>query len=98
MLKAFAGKTDVYRVVGLGHTQHTTLLDVVSDFAAKTPSLAGSHIREHIERYVYPLLALRSAQGRAMPPHTRSRSLALSLALLLAGVLLGLLGGVWLAR
>jgi exonuclease VII large subunit len=51
----------VSRVVGLGHTPHTTLLDVVSDCAAKTPSLAGNHIREHIERYVYPLLALRSA-------------------------------------
>ena len=93
VLRAFAARTDAYRVVGLGHTQHTTLLDLVSDFAAKTPSLAGSHIREQIERQVYPWLALRSEQARRRP-----RSLATALALLLAGVLLGLIGGVWLAR
>ena len=113
VITAFAGKTNVSRVVGRGHTPNTTLLDVVSDFAAKTPSLAGSHIREHIERQVYPLLELRSEQARnrtlhaqitaletarAMPARTRPRSLATALALLLAGVLLGLIGGVWLAR
>ena len=113
VLRAFADRTDIYRVVGLGHTHNTTLLDLVSDFAAKTPSLAGSHIREQIERHVYPLVALRNEQARnstlraqittletvrARPGRTRPRSLATALAFLLVGVLLGLIGGVWLAR
>jgi Exonuclease VII, large subunit len=60
VLNALACKNNVYRVLGLGHTNNTTLLDVISDFAARTPSLAGSHIREQVDWHVRPLLELRS--------------------------------------
>ena len=40
-----------YRVIGLGHTANTTLLDLVVDFAGNTPTQAGGHLRHMIERY-----------------------------------------------
>ena len=96
VLNAWAGRDNVYRVLGLGHTQNTTLLDVISDFPAKTPSLAGSHIREQIERHVYPLLQLRMENVKLKAKITRP--MLKSLVLLLVGVLLGLVFGVLLAR
>jgi exonuclease VII large subunit len=113
VLNALACKNNVYRMLGLGHTHNTTLLDVISDFAAKTPSLAGNHIREQVEWHVHPLLELRSEQARngtlkakitaleterSIPTRKRPRSMAKPLALLLVGVLLGLVFGVWLVR
>lgn len=41
---------DAYRVVGLGHSGNSTLLDVIADFSAPTPSYAGTFVREQIER------------------------------------------------
>ncbi len=37
-----------YRIVGLGHSGNQTLLDVLSDFSASTPTHAGTHIRDRI--------------------------------------------------
>lgn len=37
-----------YRIVGLGHSGNTTLMDVISDFSASTPTHAGTHIRDRI--------------------------------------------------
>jgi len=113
VINALAQRNDAYRVLGLGHTHNTTLLDLVSDFPAKTPSLAGSHIREQIERLVYPLLQLRMertrnaeleariaslATDRSMVARKRPRSILKSLALLLVGVLLGLVFGMLVSR
>lgn len=39
-----------HRVIGLGHTGNTTLLDFVSDYSANTPAQAGAYIREQIEK------------------------------------------------
>jgi hypothetical protein len=113
VINALARRNDAYRVLGIGHTHDTTLLDVVSDFPAKIPSLAGSHIREQIERHVYPLLQLRLERTRnvkleakitsletehSMAARKRPQSTVKSLALLLVGVLLGLVFGVLVAR
>jgi exonuclease VII large subunit len=113
VIHALARRNDTYRVLGLGHTHDTTLLDVVSDFPAKTPSLAGSHIREQIERHVYPLLQLRMERtrnakleakitsletARSIGARKRPRSMGKSLVLLLVGVLLGIVLGVLVAR
>lgn len=38
-----------HRVVGLGHTGNSTLLDLVADYSANTPGQAGIYIREVIE-------------------------------------------------
>lgn len=48
VMEALAHKTGTYRVLGLGHTAHQTLLDAVCDHVAKTPSFAGSHIRDEV--------------------------------------------------
>ncbi len=48
VLEAIAQK-NAYRVVGLGHTANRTLLDLVADFSANTPTHAGVHIREMCE-------------------------------------------------
>ena len=39
-----------HRVVGLGHTGNTTLLDLVSDFTANTPAQAGAYVRERVQQ------------------------------------------------
>lgn len=39
-----------HRIVGLGHSNNSSLLDLVSDFSARTPGQAGIYIREQIER------------------------------------------------
>ena len=41
-------KHPAYRVVGLGHTGNSTILDFVSDFCANTPTQAGGHIRDRL--------------------------------------------------
>jgi exonuclease VII large subunit len=38
-----------YRVLGLGHSDNTTLLDWVVDYAATTPTAAASHLRKRLE-------------------------------------------------
>lgn len=40
-----------YRILGLGHSNDSTLIELVSDFAANTPAQAGSHIKEMISLY-----------------------------------------------
>lgn len=49
LLKSLADKK-AYRVTGLGHSANRTLLDLVADFSANTPTHAGVHIRESVER------------------------------------------------
>lgn len=39
----------VFRVVGLGHTGNSTLLDVLADYSASTPTDAGRYVRERVE-------------------------------------------------
>lgn len=48
VIEALANKK-AYRVIGLGHTANTTLLDLLADYAANTPTRAGAHIREMVE-------------------------------------------------
>ena len=48
VVRAFAAKM-AYRVVGLGHSANSTMLDLVADFSANTPTHAGVHIRDAIE-------------------------------------------------
>jgi hypothetical protein len=100
VINALACRNNLYRVLGLGHTHDTTLLDVISDFAAKTPSLAGNHLREQVEWHVYPSSDLRrerahnsELQGkitaleneRSMAARTRPQSLLTSLVLIVLG-------------
>jgi exodeoxyribonuclease VII large subunit len=50
VLEALAAQTS-YRVVGLGHTSDTTLLDFIADYAARTPTEAAAHIYEQAESH-----------------------------------------------
>ena len=47
LLSAFAEKSS-FRITGLGHSGNKTLLDMISDFSASTPTQAGSFIRETV--------------------------------------------------
>lgn len=47
VLSALAEK-DSYRVMGIGHSGNTTLIDLIADFSARVPAEAGSHIRDHL--------------------------------------------------
>jgi exodeoxyribonuclease VII large subunit len=47
VLTAFAAK-NAYRVTGLGHSGNQTLLDVLADFSASTPTQAGAFVRETV--------------------------------------------------
>lgn len=49
VLAALANKK-AYRVLGLGHTDDQTLLDLVCDFAAGVPMEAGHHIAREVQR------------------------------------------------
>lgn len=64
VLEALA-KKDAYRVIGLGHTANSTLLDLVADYAATTPTKAGAYICSLIERTTLPLLEARRLAGEA---------------------------------
>lgn len=64
VLEALA-KKDAYRVIGLGHTANTTLLDLVADYAATTPTRAGAHLCNLIERTTLPLMEARRLAGEA---------------------------------
>lgn len=44
-------KSRAYRVLGLGHSQDSTFLDLVCDYSANTPTAAGTHIRETLKAY-----------------------------------------------
>lgn len=50
VVDALAAK-EAYRVLGLGHTANTTVLDLLADYAATTPTRAGAHVRETILHY-----------------------------------------------
>lgn len=50
VVEALATKS-AYRVIGLGHTANTTILDLLADYAANTPTKAGAHIRDMIEHH-----------------------------------------------
>lgn len=39
-----------YRVIALGHSGNSTLLDVIADFTAPTPTYAGTFVREQVMR------------------------------------------------
>jgi exonuclease VII large subunit len=40
-----------YRILGIGHSSHTTLADCVCDYSASTPTRAGVHIKEMFALY-----------------------------------------------
>lgn len=42
-------KFDGYKVIGIGHAINQTLLDVIADYSAETPTAAGSHIKDMIK-------------------------------------------------
>ncbi len=44
-------KSSGYRILGLGHSQDSTLLELVCDYSANTPTAAGTHIREMLTSY-----------------------------------------------
>lgn len=44
-------KSSGYRILGLGHSQDRTLLELVCDYSANTPTAAGTHIREMLTSY-----------------------------------------------
>lgn len=62
---AAVARKQVYRVIGLGHSGNTTLLDHVVEHAARTPGQAGLHVREEVERRVRNWQAARRMQDRA---------------------------------
>ena len=45
LLRAWSEKR-AYRVAGIGHSGNSTALDLLSDFAATTPTAAGTHIAD----------------------------------------------------
>lgn len=47
VLKALSEKKS-YRVVGLGHSANTTLVDLIADYSASVPAEAGAHIRTQL--------------------------------------------------
>lgn len=51
LLERVANK-DAYRITGIGHSGDRTLLDLVVDFAASTPSAAGTYIAQHLNDYL----------------------------------------------
>jgi exodeoxyribonuclease VII large subunit len=48
VVRALAQK-QAFRIVGLGHTGNSTLLDLVADISANTPAQAGQFVREIVE-------------------------------------------------
>jgi len=56
-----------YRVIGLGHSGNTTLLDRVADFTARTPAQAGMHVRESVQLVVAQWRARQEAQRNSSP-------------------------------
>lgn len=48
VLKALSEKKS-YRVIGIGHSANTTLLDFVADYTASVPAEAGRHIKEQLQ-------------------------------------------------
>lgn len=61
VLKALAEKKS-YRVMGIGHSGNTTLVDLISDFSATVPAEAGVHIRNQLSH----LDALLEASEKAI--------------------------------
>jgi len=60
-----------YRIIGLGHSGNTTLLDHVVEHAARTPGQAGLHVREEVERRVRSWKARRMQKaGQSIQPRT----------------------------
>jgi len=49
VVAAFA-KKDAYRVLGIGHARTSTVLDLLCEYSATTPSAAGAHINEVVTR------------------------------------------------
>lgn len=68
---AAVARKSMYRVIGLGHSGNTTLLDHVVEHAARTPGQAGLHVREEVERRVRSWQAARKAQQAAAQPARR---------------------------
>ncbi|WP_404463072.1 hypothetical protein LG331_09850 [Vreelandella aquamarina] len=48
VLNALSDKSS-YRVVGLGHHGNTSMIDLIADYSATTPTQAGNHVKEQIE-------------------------------------------------
>jgi len=51
-----------YRVLGFGHSNDKTLLEMMSEFSANTPAQAGEHIREAFEAYASSMNALKTSK------------------------------------
>lgn len=49
VLEALANKQS-YRVIGIGHSANSTLLDLIADYTAAVPAEAGRHIRDQLEK------------------------------------------------
>lgn len=49
VLRALSEKSS-YRVVGIGHSANTTLVDLIADYSATTPAEAGIHIRDQFRQ------------------------------------------------
>lgn len=63
VVEAMAAKR-AYRVVGLGHSGNSTLLDHIVEHAARTPAQAGMHVRERLEAIAAPSQVLAPASVR----------------------------------
>ena len=59
VLDALAASSS-YRVLGIGHTAHKTLADLLCDFSASTPQGAGTHIRDQMHAMFDALDELQS--------------------------------------
>lgn len=46
---AMLARKDAFRICGIGHSSNKTLLDIVVDYSANTPTAAGTYIRDKIE-------------------------------------------------
>lgn len=91
-------RLDAYRVIGLGHSGNATLLDLVADFAARTPAQAGLHVREAVERVVRQWEARqRELRGGAARPTGGAIRSAWSFRALVIAVASGVLAGLLLA-
>jgi exonuclease VII large subunit len=59
-----------YRVVGIGHAKHTTLVGLVADFVAITPTEAGQYIAAQLELNRSAAIANRIARHGDLPVKT----------------------------
>ncbi len=99
IVSALAGKR-AYRVIGLGHSGNTTLLDLVADYTARTPAQAGMHVREAVEQVLRQWQERKRLKETAQPVRTAftfARAWKPLAAVLCVGVVIGATLGALLA-